>query len=178
MTVTIPHPRILLAAGAVALAAAIAYSVAAQGGEQDPPLEAVPVSGAELPQVDEAERARALATLTGSPLFLEATGGRPWTAVSETPSIRDGEKVGVGLIVELDSPVDSDGPWLAVYCQGTVSQEFRFAYRGVSRLGAVFDGGGQLIGLMPLPSASLAFDEDAQTTPPPTCPEGFEDEEN
>jgi len=178
MTGTIPHPRLLIAAGALILAAGIAYAVAAEGGEKDPPLQAVPVPGTELPRVDAAERAQALATLTSSPLFLEATGGRQWTAVSEMPNTTDGKKVGVGLIVELESPVDSDGPWLAVYCKGTVSQEFRFPYQGVSRLGTVFDGDGRLIGLLPLPSESLAFDEDAATTPPPECPEGFEDEEN
>lgn len=178
MTLTIPHPRIMMAAGALILAAGIAYAVAAESGDEDPPLEAVPVDGRELPEVDTDERERALATLAASSLFLEATRGGKWTLVAETPDLREGEKVGVGLILELEAPVDSDGPWLAVYCKGTVSQEFQFAYRGVFQLGTVFDGGGQLIGLMPLPSASLAFDQDEPITSPPICPEGFEDEED
>lgn len=177
MTPTIPHPRILMAAGGVILAAGIAYSVA-EGDEKDPPLTAVPVAGTELPQVEADERAKALETLNGSALFLQATRGNAWSAISEAPNMIDGQKSGMGLIVELESPVDSDGPWLAVYCKGTVSREFQFAYRGVSQLGTVFDGDGRLIGLTPLPSESLAFDEDAETTPPPQCPAGFEDEEN
>jgi hypothetical protein len=132
-------------------------------------------------EVTEAEVANARAALTADPTFASLTKGRQWEVTAEEANIFEEKKVGVGLIVELAEPVDSDGPWKQVRCRGTVSEEYRFLYKGVSTLGTGFDQGGKrLVSIQPLPSATMSFDEGdvaRQPTQKP-CPRGSEDEEN
>lgn len=133
-------------------------------------------------EVTDEEVQNARAALLADPTFSSLTEARPWEVLSEVPNLAEGgRKIGMGLIVELAAPVDSEGPWKQVRCQGTVSEEYRFLYKGVSTLGAGFDDEGRrLVSLRPLPSASMSFDKSdvaRQPTQRP-CPRGLEDKEN
>ena len=145
---------------------------------------AIKASGGEpasLPrEVSPEEVSAALSALEADATFQQLTADREWKVVEQVPNMRDGRRIGVGLIVELSSPVDSSGPWTQHRCQGTETNEYAFPYRGVSTLGAAFNGDGALVGLQPLPSPSLAFDDaDIAGQPPlPPCPRGREDKEN
>lgn len=178
MTIRVPHPRILLAVLLLVGLVGLVYTVTAEDPTDEPPLEAIPIGPQrELPTVTRDERASAEAALAADPVFAELTSKTSWKVTSELPGTVDGQKVHVALIIELDTPLDSEGPWKAVHCKGTVSQEFYFPYKGVTTIGAIFDSGGtRLVGFQPLPSPSLTFSEDAPTVPAPQCPEGFEDE--
>jgi hypothetical protein len=182
MTIHIPRPRLLLALLALLAFAALAYTAVANDGRGDSQLTAVPVGDQpELPQISNEELQNARAALAADSTFTSLTTGRDWSIKSTLPNTWNGKKVGVGLVVELSSPIDSSGPWKQLRCRGTVIEVFAFPYSGVSLLGSVFDQGGtHLIGLTPLPSETLRFDDAAVAVQPTLrpCPKGFEDESN
>src|SRR5690606_31273755 len=160
---------------------ATTYAVAADNGPVDPPLEYVPVSGQpELPNVSPAESAKARQILAENPTFQRLADQSSWQISAEVPNTRNGQKVGMGLVVGFDSPVSLSGPWKQLFCQGTQSVEFSLAYQGVSSLGVVFDSSGAITSLMPLMDSTTTFDE-AQFNnlqdSTPVWPEGMEDEE-
>ena len=173
MTLTIPHPRVLLAVLALVALAGIAYTVAADEGPKDPPLEFIPVGSApELPRVTADEGAQARARLAADPVFSALATGGQWTVTAEVANTLEGKKVGVGLVVQLGQPTDSEGPWKQLFCKGTVTVEHRFPYKGITSVGAVFDSQGRLIGLAPLmsPGTSLGADPDTIKQDKPQCP--------
>lgn len=128
---------------------------------------------------EEVDRARA--ALAGDARFRAAIRGADWKVTQATRDSAKGSKAGIGLIVELVTPVDSDGPWKQLRCQGTVSESYTFAYAGVEMVGVVMDrANSKVLGLQPLPSAHLSFrDEDVAKQPTlRPCPRGYEDPEN
>ena len=182
MTITIPRPRLLLLAVGLLVAAAAAYTAFADNGQTDPPLEYIPVGPtAELPTVTPEEGARAREVLAAHEVFQNVTRHTKWRVTSEIPGTMNGEKDGLALIIELESPVDSDGPWTKLFCQGTVSLEVTFPYQRITTLAAIFtDGGGEIISLAPLitsPETTFGADPDDPAYAAPACPEGFEDDD-
>ncbi len=128
---------------------------------------------------EETDRARA--TLAADSSFRVAIHGVDWNVVQATRDTAKGSKAGVGLIVELATPVDSEGPWKQLRCQGTVSEPYTFPYTGVQTVGAVLSRDSRkVLAFQPLPSATLAFREvDVANQPTLTpCPRGYEDPEN
>lgn len=128
---------------------------------------------------EEIDRARA--TLLADEGFGAATRGAEWKVTHATRDTAKGSKAGIGVMVQLATPVDSDGPWKQLRCQGTVSQQFTFRYTGVQTVGAVLSRDGkQVLAFQPLPSATLSFrEEDVAKRPTLTpCPRGYEDREN
>lgn len=124
---------------------------------------------------------RARATLGADSSFREAVRGADWKVAQATRDTAKGSKAGIGLIVELATPVDSDGPWKQLRCQGMVSEPYTFAYAGVEMVGVVMDrSNSKVLGLQPLPSARLSYrDEDVAKQPTlRPCPRGYEDPEN
>ena len=177
MDIRIPHPRVLVALLAFVAIAGGVYAATAQEDPVFQPVDAIPVGQEpELPQVTEEESTRARDALIDSAVFSSLSRGGDWDVVTEIPHTREGEKVGVALVVELGTPADSRGPWTDLHCQGTVAQEFEFGYSGITTLGAVFDSDGTLVSLKPLRFASS--DSESEIVPKPTCPEGLEDKEN
>ena len=124
---------------------------------------------------------RASATLLADTSFSAAIRGADWKVTQATRDPAKGSKAGIGLIVELVTPVDSDGPWKQLRCRGTVSEQFTFRYTGVQTVGvALSRDGKEVLAFQPLPSATLAFrEEDVARQPALTpCPRGYEDPEN
>ena len=132
--------------------------------------------------ITDAERQAAHALLATNTTFVELVGGEPWAVASvELDRGEGGKRLGLALVVELPAKVDSEGPWRATRCRGSVTYDFTFPYRGVSSVFAVFrDDGTRLTALRPFPTASLTFDDADVARQPalPACPPGMEDAEN
>jgi hypothetical protein len=181
MTIHIAKPRLLLLLLGIMAFGAIVYTVVADDSTSGPQPTGIPVGNDQLPQATEEEVATARETLMANATFASLTAGRSWTVIAQMPNTDGGVKVGVALIVELDAPSTSNGPWLELRCQATISREFLFEYRGITQVGAAFGPDGRsLVALRPLPSGSLTFDEaDVERQPPlQPCPKGSEDVEN
>lgn len=181
MTMRVPRPRLLLA---VLLGAAFlfgAYSVLADDPWSEPELEFTPFhDGAELPTVSAEDEARALQALEAEPVFQAVTEGTHWEVAEVMPNIQEGGSAsGIGMIIELGIPVDSDGPWLHASCRGTRVTEATAPFRGITTLGAVFDGEGTLLSFKPLlADGTTPLPPESLRPSPEPCPPGFEDPEN
>lgn len=124
---------------------------------------------------------RARATLLADGGFSAAIRGTEWKVMQATRDSAKGSKAGIGLVLELTTPMDSDGPWKQLRCQGTVSEQYAFRYTGVQMVGAVLSRDGRkVLAFQPLPSPTLSFREgDVASQPTRTpCPRGYEDPEN
>ncbi len=168
----------LLALVATGLLGAAFYAVMADddSADKDGPvfggITAVPFpsTAEERPGVTTEDLDAALASLAASSTFTTLTRDVDWSVSVQLPNIVDGEKDGIGLILELTSLVDSDGPWLALHCRGTVTQEFLYGYRGIQTVSAVFDSDGKLIALQPL--GFQGGDPDSEVVPAPSVHRG------
>ncbi len=128
---------------------------------------------------EEVDRARA--ALADDASFGTAVRGTEWKVTHATRDSAQGSKAGIGLVLELATPVDSDGPWKQLRCRGTVSEQYAFRYTGVQMVGAVVSRDGtKVLAFQPLPSVTLSFNEgDVARQPTLTpCPRGYEDPEN
>lgn len=155
----------------VLLAGAVVVGVIRSGLDSD--MATGPVTAKEI------DRARA--TLLADEGFREATRGADWNVMRATRDSAKGSKAGIGLVLELATPVDSDGPWKHLRCQGTVSEQYVFRYTGVQMVGAGLSRGGRkVLAFQPLPSGTLSFNEDDVANQPTLtpCPRGYEDPEN
>ena len=188
--------RLLVALLVLLTIAGGVYAVAGQRGDGPslaavtpvvPPLPpdditAVPVVGEELPRISPEEAAKARVALTQDEVFKSIAAETSWTVAQEVPNMSEGgEKIGVALIIQLDKPTDSAGPWSQFRCQGTITYEYTQTYRNVTLLGATFnEDGSELLALQPLAPASdqrLQFDNDAKA-PQLKCPPGTEEGNN
>ena len=112
-------------------------------------------------------------------VFKSIAAQTSWTVGQEGVAVNDdAEKTGVFLIIQLDKPTVSAGPWRQFRCQGTIIYEYTQTYRNVTLLGATFnEHGSEMLALQPLAPASdqpLQFDDDADA-PPLKCPPGTEE---
>ncbi|MCA9854162.1 MAG: hypothetical protein KC482_11310 [Dehalococcoidia bacterium] len=182
MTIRIPRPRLLLA---VLVGAALlfgAYSVVADDPSSEPELSFTPIDdGAELPSVSPEEADRALQVLEAEPVFQAVTEGVEWELAQVLPNAQEGGGVsGLALIIELATPVDSDGPWTYVTCRGTRVTQSPAPFRAITTLSAGFNGDGDLLRFKPLlvGGTSLIPPEGPLLPTLEPCPPGFEDREN
>ena len=168
-------PQIFFIAGPL-IVVVLAFAIRAGVGRDE-----APVGIGEALEVTEEEVALTLESLTADSTFIALTAGNEWSIAERLPNI-DGQtsrKVGVALIIDLTPPVASSGPWKSLYCQGTVVQEYEFAYSGISTVLAVSTLSGELLALSPFPPGEASSNSPHAELPErPGCPIGFEDEEN
>ena len=148
---------------------------------EEPTIFAVPFGTPPgTPSISATQIESAKKTLAADAGFQKVVGSHSWEVVVAMPNFVGGKGAtdGFALIVELDQPIDSDGPWRTRICRDTRTFEFRFPYRGVQQLAALFDAKSRLKKLVVFHSPTLTFSEDHPTVKSPRCLPGLEDPEN
>ncbi|MFN0093803.1 MAG: hypothetical protein ACKVVT_03365 [Dehalococcoidia bacterium] len=139
MTITIPHPRLLLLLVALVIAGGVTFAALADDPSAEPPLEIIPIGNRQLPTVSPEDSATARAVLERDARVLKVLGDRGWRIAQELPeSDPDWPKM-VTFIIAFETPFDSDGPWLTWTCQGTVPFDGSYEVRSIKSLAVVIN---------------------------------------
>jgi hypothetical protein len=114
------------------------------------------------------------------PPFIDLVAPRTWRIVDTRYAYAEGGvRTGVFFVIEFSPPLEADGPWLEMVCQGTRVQERRYPYRNVVTVIVVHNFERDAItGFRPVspdPASILGQDRDEYEVPEIDCPSGKED---
>lgn len=116
------------------------------------PDQAAPERPTVGPDAAAVAREALLADLRIAPILAKAD----FEVLDPRPFTRLGEAVGVAVHVRLAAPIEDEGPWLSVRCQGTRQFEQQIRYTNVTFIRAGILASGEVFAFAPVPPGADA----------------------